>query len=45
MSNPEKWQTHYFNNRTVHYKYYGEQNFVYDTCVENNTKITRMPYQ
>ena len=43
MENPEKWQTHYFNNRTVHYKYYGEQNFVYDTCVENGTKITRMP--
>ena len=43
MKNPEKWQTHYFNNRTVHYKYYGEQNFVYDTCVENDTKITRMP--
>ena len=25
-----------------HHKYYGEQNFVYDTCIENNTKITKM---
>ena len=39
----EKWQTHYFNNGTVHFKYYGEQNFVEDTCVENNIKITHMP--
>ena len=43
MSNPEKWQTHYFNNRTVHYKYYGEQNYVEDCCKRNGVKITHMP--
>jgi hypothetical protein len=39
----EKWQSHYFDNGTVHFKYYGEQNFVEDTCIENNIKITYMP--
>ena len=26
--NPEYWQTHYYDNGDVHYKYYGEQNYV-----------------
>ncbi len=42
-SDPKNWQLHYFRNRTVHFKYYGEQNFVYDTCVENNINIKTMP--
>lgn len=42
-SDPEKWQMYYYNNSTVHYKYFGEQNFVHDTAVENGAKITRMP--
>ena len=28
--NPEYWQLHFYNNGTVHKKYYGEQNYVYD---------------
>lgn len=44
-SDPEKWQLHYYNNGTVHYKYFGEQDFVYHTCVENDVKITQMPGQ
>ena len=39
----DKWCLHYFKNGTVHYKYYGEQNFVEDTCLENGVKITHMP--
>tara|TARA_B110000285_G_scaffold30314_1_gene30989 strand:+ start:1207 stop:1764 length:558 start_codon:yes stop_codon:yes gene_type:complete len=39
----EKWQLHYYNNGTVHYQYYGEQNFVYDTVIENGGRITTMP--
>lgn len=42
-SDPNKWQTFYYNRRKVEYKYFGEQNFVYDTCVENSIKITKMP--
>ena len=42
-SNIDKWQHHYSNNGVVHYEYYGEQNFVYDTVIENDGKITTMP--
>ena len=42
-SNIDKWQHHYYNNGVVHYEYYGEQNFVYDTVIENGGKITTMP--
>ena len=42
-SNIDKWQLHYYNNGTVHYEYYGEQNFVYDTVIENKGKVTTMP--
>jgi hypothetical protein len=42
---PEKWQLHYFINGTVHYRYFGEQNFVYDTCIENNIDVETMPGQ
>ena len=44
-SDPEKWQLHYYNNGTVHYKYFGEQDFVYHTCIENGVTITQMPGQ
>ena len=40
---PEERQLRYYNNGTVHFKYYGEQNYVEDTCKENNIKITLMP--
>ena len=43
LENPVKWQLHYYNNLTVRFKYFGEQNFVEDTCKEHNVKITRMP--
>lgn len=41
--NPEYWQLHYYNKGDVHYKYYGEQNYVEDCCKRNNVKITHMP--
>lgn len=44
-SDPEKWQLHYFLNGTVHYRYFGEQNFVYDTCIENSIDVVTMPGQ
>lgn len=43
MSDPEYWQLHYYNNHTVHFKYFGEQNFVEDTVRESSGKITHMP--
>ena len=39
----EKWQLHYYNEGIVHYKYYGEQNYVEDCCKRNGVKITHMP--
>ena len=36
-------KNYYFNNSIVHYRYYGEQNFVYDTVIENGGKVTTMP--
>ena len=42
-SNIDKWQSYYYNNGIVHYQYYGEQNFVYDTVIENGGKVTTMP--
>ena len=42
-SNIDKWQNYYYNNSIVHYQYYGEQNFVHDTVVENGGKIITMP--
>lgn len=43
ISDPEKWQMHYYNEGIVDLKYFGEQNFVYDTCVENKAKVSLMP--
>ena len=42
-SNIDKWQHYYYNKGVVHYQYYGEQNFVHDTVVENGGKIITMP--
>ena len=42
-SNIDYHQNYYYNNGIVHYKYYGEQNFVYDTVIENNGKVITMP--
>ena len=39
----KKWQNYYYNEGIVHYKYYGEQNYVEDCCIRNNVKITHMP--
>lgn len=43
ISDPEMWQLYYYNNGTVHYKYFGEQDFVYHTSIENNITVTQMP--
>tara|TARA_Y100000310_G_scaffold93329_1_gene90848 strand:- start:1740 stop:2504 length:765 start_codon:yes stop_codon:yes gene_type:complete len=42
-SDPEYWQMYYYNNGTVDYKFFGEQNFVYNTVVENNSQVIIMP--
>ena len=34
--NPEYWQLHYYNKGDVHYKYYGEQNYVDWKVQEHN---------
>ena len=41
--NPEYWQTHYYENGDVHYKYYGEQNYVDWKLFEKNITITKVP--
>ena len=43
--NPNYWQLHYYNNGDVHYKYYGEQNYVNWKLEEYNSKITKLPGQ
>ena len=40
---PEHWQLYYYNKGYVHYKYYGEQNYVYDILQRKQSKITYMP--
>lgn len=42
-SNIDYHQNYYYNNSIVHYRYYGEQNFVYDTVINNGGKVTTMP--
>ena len=41
--NPEYWQLHYYNKGDVHYKYYGEQNYVYQCMLDKDVKITTTP--
>ena len=37
--NPEYWQLHYYNKGDVHYKYYGEQNYVFWKLDEHKANI------
>lgn len=41
--NPEYWQLHYYNKGDVHYKYYGEQNYVYWKLDEHKIDIKYLP--
>ena len=41
--NPEYWQLHFYDNGTVHYKYYGEQNYVKLKVLEHKAKLTKRP--
>jgi len=41
--NPEYWQLHFYNNGTVHKKYYGEQNYVKWKILEHRAKLTKTP--
>ena len=36
------WQTNYYKKGIVHVPYFGEQNFVQDTCKKNKIKVTLM---
>lgn len=44
-SDMEKWQNYYFDKGVVHFRHFGEQNFVEDTIRENGGKVTLMPGQ
>ena len=41
--NPEYWQLHFYNEGTVHKKYYGEQNYVKWKILEHRAKLTKTP--
>ena len=41
--NPEYWQLHFYDKGTVHYKYYGEQNYVKLKVLEHKAKLTKTP--
>ena len=43
IENPEYWQMHYYNEREVHFPYYGEQNYVNWRTDEHNIKLTKTP--
>tara|TARA_Y100000004_G_scaffold197408_1_gene271936 strand:- start:2324 stop:3082 length:759 start_codon:yes stop_codon:yes gene_type:complete len=43
--NPEYWQLKYFKSMVVHYKYFGEQNFVYNRLKEFDIKLLTVPGQ
>ena len=43
--NPEYWQLHFYENGTVHKKYYGEQNYVKWKILEHKAKLTKTPLQ
>ncbi len=43
--NPEYWQLHFYDNGTVHKKYYGEQNYVKLKVLEHKAKLTKTPSQ
>ena len=40
---PDYWQLHFYNNGTVHKKYYGEQNYVKWKILEHKAKLTKTP--
>ena len=42
IRSPKDWQLNYYLKGIVHYKYFGEQNFVEEMCRKNNIKITLM---
>ena len=43
--NPEYWQLHFYNNGTVHKKYYGEQNYVKLKTLEHGAELIKTPPQ
>lgn len=43
--NPEYWQLHYYNIGKVHFKYYGEQNYVDWKIFEKKSKLTNTPQE
>jgi hypothetical protein len=43
--NPEYWQLHYYNVGKVHFKYYGEQNYVDWKIFEKKSKLTNTPQE
>jgi hypothetical protein len=43
IKNPEYWQLHYYDNGFVHFKYYGEQNYVNWKIKEHQAQIVKTP--
>jgi hypothetical protein len=43
IDGPDFWQLYFYNEGVVHYKYYGEQNYVKWKIEEHNAKLTYTP--
>ena len=43
IRSPENWQLEWYKKGVVHYKYFGEQNFVNWMCEKHKIKLTLMP--
>jgi len=43
IKNPEYWQLHYYNTGDVHFKYYGEQNYVNWKTQEQKVNVITTP--
>jgi len=43
IQSPKYWQMHYYDNNDVHFKYYGEQNYVNWKTEEYQAKIIKTP--
>ena len=43
LTSPEDWQLNWYKTGVVHYKYYGEQNFINWMCDKHNIRLTLMP--
>jgi hypothetical protein len=43
IKNPDFWQNYYYTRGFVHFRYYGEQNYVSDKIIKHNSVIVKTP--